>query len=334
MRRLIGSVLLFIGLLFWPELSPVTEAATGAQFTVTPQLPANQLGGNAGYFNVLVRPGAQQALTIHLANQASQAKTLRVLPVNAFTQNNGQVSYRPNKAKDPAAKLQLTALTSGPVNVRVGAHQGRDVTYHFAIPQAGFLGTLVGAFNVEDVAAYPDDQSGSQNLAIRNQFAMVVAIQLQTTATAALMKPHVNLVQVKLGKQDGEAAILARLQNDRPRLFGQMTVKASVVPVGRERIVVTRTARDLEMAPNSHFDYALFLKNGLVAGKYELALTATAGQLTWQFTRQFTVTAAAAAQTGMPEHGELQWWWLMLGVLLALAVLLWARWRRRNPRSQ
>ncbi|WP_379887199.1 DUF916 and DUF3324 domain-containing protein [Lacticaseibacillus mingshuiensis] len=332
-KTIIIVVALIMALAGW---TVVPVAAAGAGFTVTPQLPANQVGGNKGYFDLLVKPGTRQALTITVANQSAQPKTLRVAITSAFTQDNGQVGYTPSSKRDPSAVIQLADLASAPVSVELKANEGRKVTFFVQIPATPLKGQLLGSFYVTDeTAPAADDQSG---MSITNRFAMVVAIQMQTTEET--VAPHLNLLSVKPGNQNDQAAVLATLQNDQPRLFGGMAIKASVTRDGDSKPLLTRNADQMAMAPNSSFNYALFTKAPLVAGKYWLTLTATAGTYTWRFHRAFTIDAKVAAKVNKGARlavvRPFPWWWVLIGglLLIALGLLGLLFWRRKKDEGK
>lgn len=303
--------------------------AEGAGFTVTPVLPANQIGGNSGWFNLLVKPGEKQALTVEVANQSDQAKKLELSLTNAYTQDNGQVGYDPNQHRDASAVVQLTAMGSKPITVDLAAHQGRRVTFQIEPPTTPFAGQVLGAVYVRDLTM-PAASSGS-GFAVTNQFAMVVAVQLQTSAQ--LISPELHLLAVK-PKAD---SVQATIQNAKPRLFGKLNLTAKVYPTGSSKAVLTQRATNYAMAPNSSFNYQLTPKTNLVAGKYRLVIDATAGTLKWHLTKTFTIKATVAAKTPaapMKKSANNNWWQWLLALIGALSLgWLIGWWRGRRTKE-
>lgn len=302
--------------------------AEGAGFTVTPELPANQLGGDTGWFNLLVTPGQKQELTVEVDNQSDQTKRLRLSLTNAFTQDNGQVGYEPNQRKDASAKVQLTAIGSKPITIDLAAHQGRKVTFQITPPAGGFAGQVLGAVYVKDLTE-PGETSGN-GFAVTNQFAMVVAVQLQTSET--LVPPVLHLLSVK-AKAD---RVQATIQNAAPRLFGKLSLRAQVLPTGQTKPVYQQKNNNYAMAPNSAFNYQLTPPKGLAAGKYKLVIDAAAGSYKWHFTTQFTVKAPIAATTPATpaiQQASRTWWpWAiaLVAMLLIGMVIGWWRGRRQS----
>ncbi|WP_125702344.1 DUF916 and DUF3324 domain-containing protein [Lacticaseibacillus daqingensis] len=329
MRRWWGWLLL-VGL--WVSGAPRPVAAAGAGFTVTPQLPVTQLGGDTGYFNLAVVPGTAQTLTVVVANQSDAAKNMRVQMTDAFTTDTGQISYDPGASKDASAKVRLSEISSAPVTFKLAAHEARPVSLTVVPPASGFIGQVLGGIFVQDRTAYAAGSQSSTPLGLANQFALVVGVQLQVSQT--LVAPRMKLVSVQPGTQAGQPAVLARLQNDQPRLFGEMTIRATVTPDPGTRTIVTRTVQNFAMAPNSHFDFAVFPPTTLAPGRYWLDLTATTGKYRWQFRTRFTVVGDERTGTTGPALFGLPWWLIALivvGLLLLLAVLAW--WRRRQTET-
>lgn len=299
--------------------------AEGAGFTVTPKLPSNQIGGNTGWFNLLVKPGVKQNLTVEVDNQSAEAKKLELSLTNAFTQDNGQVGYEPNKKQDASAKVQLTAIGSKPITITLAARQGRNVTFQVTPPAKSFPGQVLGAIYVRDLTK-PAQASGS-GFAVTNQFAMVVAVQLQTSQK--LVPPELHLLAVK-PKADN---VSATIQNAQPRLFGKLKLTARIYPAGATKAVATQRSTNYAMAPNSAFNYQVTPKTALAAGKYRLVIDASAGSYKWHLTRNFTLSApvvpsqTAAAKKSSPAP----WWpWVIALVAMLLLGILLGWWRGRK----
>lgn len=303
--------------------------AAGAGFTVTPELPANQLGGNTGWFNLLVKPGQKQDLTVEVANQSGQEKRLTLALTDAFTQDNGQVGYDPDHHNELAEKHHLTAMGSKPITIELAAHQGQRVTFQVTVPAAGFEGQVLGAVYVRDLT---EPAAGSSSgLAVTNQFAMVVAIQLQTSEQ--LVPPLVHLLSVKANGN----ALAAVIQNAAPRLFGKLKLQAKVIPAGKVTPVYQKTNTDYAMAPSSAFHYQLTPPKGLAAGRYRVVIDATAGTYKWHLTKSLTLKTPLAADTPAPpavQKANRHWWpWVLALVGGVTFGILIGWWRGRQPRE-
>ncbi|KRN23030.1 DUF916 and DUF3324 domain-containing protein [Lacticaseibacillus camelliae] len=300
--------------------------AEGAGFTVTPELPANQLGGNTGWFNLLVKPGQKQDLTVAVGNQANQAKKLELSLTNAFTQDNGQVGYEPNQDKDESAEVQLTAIGSKPIRIDLAAHQGRKVTFQVTPPANGFAGQVLGAIYVRELTE--SDAASASGFAVTNRFSMVVAVQLQTSEKLA--PPVLHLVSVKAKPESVQATI----QNAAPRLFGQLKLQTEVIPAGKTKPVLQQLTTNYAMAPNSAFHYQIAPPKGLEPGEYQLVIAATAGAYKWRFTRAFSLKKPMSAKPGTLSAQKSTdlwpWLWVLAFGVVVGGLIGW--WRGRRSR--
>ncbi|WP_164509940.1 DUF916 and DUF3324 domain-containing protein [Lacticaseibacillus porcinae] len=330
----IGLVVAMFGLAMLFHAQPVQ--ATGASFTVAPQLTAQQTGGIKGYFNLKLAPQQTNRLAVTITNLTNKAKTLQVQPVNASTTDGGMLSYDPGTAGDTSAKYRFTDLVANPkpITVKVPANAQQVVSYQVTMPKQALTGQILGALRVEDTAGY--DGSNSKGIGLTNHFAMVVAAQLQNDPTQ--VAPKLHLRQVKPGIQDHQAAVLATIQNSKPRLFNQLSMKMKVTKRGDTKTVISRQGQNMTVAPNSHFTYAVFSEKALVAGDYTLHVTAKAQGWKWQFTRNFTITRVQAATTNRKanlkvEH-HIPWLWIIIGILVLVIIFLLILLLRRNRKSE
>ncbi len=319
---------LLVWLLAW-SVSPVRVVqAEGAGFTVTPVLPKNQLGGDTGWFNLLVKPGQTQELPVIVANQSAKPKRLHLTLTNAYTQANGQVGYAPHAQVAEPKEPTLTAIGSKPLDVTLAAHTGRQVTFRVTPPATSFAGQMLGAIYVQDRTANKA-QTGS-GFAIANQFAMVVAVQLQESTQ--LVAPALRLASVS----PNASGVVARLQNTKARLFGKMTLTTKIVAKATKVTVLTQRDTNYQMAPKTAFDYQLRTTKALPAGDYTVQIVATAGKYRWELTRALRLSAQAAAKLAPPttKAQAVNGWWLGLIGLLGLLLLgVWLKRRRRKGRE-
>lgn len=305
--------------------------ASGTTFTIAPVL-RDKASQDSGYFDIMTKPGATVPLTVRITNRTKTTKTLKVSAADAYTGDNGQIGYAPGGPKDDSATVRLSDITTGTGKIKLAGGKSRRVTLYVKVPKAGIKGEVVGSFHVKDVASY--GKNSTQGMTIANQYAMYSAVVLRTSNK--YVSPELRLKKITVTTQTGQAAVLARLQNYKPQLFGKMTIKAKVYRVGSKKAFLTREVSDYAMAPNSHFDFGLFTKEALLPGKYELDLTAKSGVKTWHFGRKFTVSQKKAdavnKETSAKVPSAFPWWIIVIIVLLLVIIglLLFLLWKRRK----
>ncbi|WP_204122426.1 DUF916 and DUF3324 domain-containing protein [Lacticaseibacillus mingshuiensis] len=328
-RHLIIALLAFLGILF--SVPHPAQAADGAGFTVAPALPTNQMS-DASYFDLLVKPDSTQHLRLALTNLTDKEKTLTVTPTNAFTQTNGVVSYAPNSAKDESAEYQLNDLLGNKQTVKLKAGETLTVDFTLTIPKEGFKGQIFGGLYVTDEKHV--DRGSGKGMTINNKYAMVVAVNLQTSKKK--VDPDLKLNEVYPGAQTNKAAVIANLQNPTPRLFGQAEVVSTITRSGSEEVVLERTVKNFDFAPNTNVDFATYSKEPLKPGKYVQDLLITTENDEWHFRKTFTISQAKADKVEKElghDVSRFPWWIVVVSVIAALLLggLIWfLLWRRKK----
>ncbi|WP_164508481.1 DUF916 and DUF3324 domain-containing protein [Lacticaseibacillus baoqingensis] len=303
----------------------VHAANTGAQYTVSPVIPENHRTGVSSYFDLVVKPGTTQPLTLAVTNQTSSPRHLRLSLTTAYTQSNGMIAYKPNGPKDPSAQYRLTDLGQPTQTVDLAGGQTKQVTVNLKIPAQGFKGVLLGSLYLVDTQKTNGDTSGG--VKFKNQFATVVGVQLQTSDTAMdQVKKELQLTGVSAGIQNGKPGVIATVQNPTPTFWGKMRLQAKVTKRNSSAVVMKRTVNGFTVAPNSHFDYGILQNKALDPGDYSLDLLITGPHGRWHFKRNFSILAAEADKINRTVHMKrafsLPWWaWLLIGI--ASVGLLW-----------
>lgn len=297
------------------------HAASGASFTIAPVLTDSQVGTEDGYFNLMLKPGQEETLAVTVTNLTGKTKRIRVTPTTAGTSNSGQLSYVPGLPTDTSAQYRLSDLMDKGTTITLQPHHASRVSFKLKVPSDGIRGQLLGAIYARDLAGY---KQGGTGVTVVNKFAMVIGVMARTSDKE--YAPDLKLMGVRPGVQSNQAAVIARVQNNQPRLFGSMKMVAKVTRKGQSKVLLKRTETNMSMAPNSHFDYGVYSKKALSAGTYTLTLTATAHQWHWQFKRNFTITGKQAAkvnkQTNLKPESHFPWLWVVIGVLVVIILVL------------
>lgn len=330
MRRLIAMISIILGLVLAGG-QPV-HAANGSRFTLTPVLNASN-SKKTGIFDIVARPGSQVQVAGDVTNLAASKRTVQVQITNAGITENGQIDYTPAATRDKTLHQPLTSMTTGKQVITLAAKQTKRVTFTLKIPQQGFQGMKLGALYAIDPQTYGGSDKG---VSLANRFSMYTAINLRTSKK--YVRPAVKVSKVHYGQQHHQAAVIARLQNPRPELFGQMTVKTQITKQGDQKVLLKRTAHQQAMAPNAHYDFATLAPNGLRAGQYTLQLKAQSGTRRWHFKRHFTVTKQQAttvdSAASITTPGTPWYVWVLIGLAIVIIVLLAGLlWRRRQAKQ-
>lgn len=325
-QKWLMGVILIAGSL-WLQTGHVVQAE-GASFSVSPQIPENQRSAVSNYYDLVVKPGTTQNLSLSVTNRTAEVRHVRLSVTDAWSQSNGQVSYSPGAPADDSAEHRLTDLGPAPMTLTLAPKEVKTVTVPLKIPPDGFRGVLLGALYLVDNERSGGEESGG--VAIKNRFATVVGVQLQTSTGAINgIVPHLKLLRVGAGVHDNQPSVLATLQNDRPTYWGKMRLKATVTKRDQKTVVMQREAANYAVAPNSHFNFAVTNQKALDPGDYTLNLAVTGPHGHWQFRRNFSILVGEAdsinKEVGLKRRFVMPWWgWALIG--LALLVVVAACW--------
>ncbi|WP_225047921.1 DUF916 and DUF3324 domain-containing protein [Lacticaseibacillus kribbianus] len=304
-------------------------AATGAAYTVSPVIPSNQRSAVSSYFDLVVKPGAVQPLTVAVTNATATTRHLRLSLTHAYTQDNGEIGYKPNGPKDASAQYRLDQLGAASQKVTLAAKQTKRVTVKVTIPKGGFTGVILGGLYIVDEG---ESAGASANgVQFSNRYATLVGVQLQTSTGAInRVKPALKLQAVGAGIANNRPGVLATIQNPTPTYWGKMLVTAKVYRRNSDTVVMRRTASNYATAPNSHFDFGITQSTGLAPGDYTLDLLVTGPHGRWHWRRNFSILTEQAQRINkklaLKTPFTMPWWgWVLigLGALLVIGLLWW-----------
>ncbi|MGL5884607.1 MAG: WxL protein peptidoglycan domain-containing protein, partial [Bombilactobacillus sp.] len=129
----IGFLTFFGILALFLPLTKVNAGNQMANFEVIPNFPTNQNPKTGkGYFDLLVKPGQVQPLSITLVNNSDQAKKIRIMATDAKTTPTIDVSYDNSvKIKDDSLKFSFAKFGFTPKTVNLKAKSKLNVPLNF-----------------------------------------------------------------------------------------------------------------------------------------------------------------------------------------------------------
>lgn len=306
-------------------VSQATAKAESLNFSVSAVQADNQVDKQNTYFDLLVKPGEGQDLTVKIQNSDSSAQKYRISINRAGTNRNGVIDYSTHGVKpDTSLKNNIETLVPAPTTVTVPANTTQDYTFHLNVPKNAFSGVLLGGVRVQKV-----DSSSSKNnkgVSIKNQFAYVIGLQLHSNED--YVAPDMKLLNVKAKQYNARNYVTANLQNTEPTIMHNLKINAKVNTKGTKDKVMTVSKSDMTMAPNSNFDFPISANGkALKAGKYTLDLTATAekGRYHWHFTKDFIITDKTANKLNKSavdtQQGPNYFVWILVAIIVVIILL-------------
>lgn len=283
------------------------------------------------FFDLLVEPNDQTKLSLLITNTGKEKKKIIISPTNATTNKNGEVDYSELNAadsRDSSLKVALTDLIDEKKEVDLKAGETQKVDFNLKIPKEEFDGVILGAFVVYVDETGISSQPGKKNtgMTIQNKFEIRKVIQIQQTNKIII--PDLKLNDVGFNWVDNTPALTANIQNLSPTLFGGISIKATVREKNNSKLIKEYSATDIEMAPNSNFNFPIFWYNQEIReGNYSLLLNISSGSQTWDLDKVFQISKKDSTKYNElyreTSNNKLTWVdFLIIGLIILVFLIL------------
>jgi len=297
----------------------VADELSELNFNIMPVLPDSQVG-EFTYFNLELESGAQDSLGLILNNTSTVSIDVQVSAHTAYTNVNGVVEYgKDAEEPNPTLTYPITTLLDVPDIMTLAPGETREVAILLTMPEESFEGILVGGLKIEEIL---DDEASleAEALAVENKFSYVIGVVARNSSEE--VTPDLELLEVFADQLNYRNVISATIQNYTPTFVNQLEIEAQVRALGETEVLYEANKSDMQMAPNSHFNYPIRL-NGerFRSGEYVLNMTARSGDYEWSWEQTFTVDQETARRLNNEDVTleGLNWW--MIGTI-GLGVVL------------
>lgn len=322
----------------------VVQAEESVPYSVKPILPNNQIDKEVQYFDLRMEPGEEQTIEVAVSNSSTKEIELEMSTETAITNVNGVIDYVSSEKDivfDQTLHYPFSTLASMAETITVPANETVNVPIKINMPEEEITGMILGGIKFTEKSSDSQEES-SNGMAIRNRFAYIIAVKL--TENDQLVAGDLQLNEIKADQVSYRNVISANLQNPEPALIKELAIEAEVTAAGSSKVLYQQTNQDFKMAPNSNFDFPIYLENQpLKAGKYTLHLTATSGEDKWEFNQDFEISKDEAARLNKESAIELeegvnwQLYLIIAGCVLGgivLGVIVWRILHHRKQKKQ
>lgn len=293
-------------------------------FYVTPEFPDSQVDGSRSYFDLNTAPGTTERLSVTLQNAIDAPVKVAITPHTAYTNVNGVVEYGKN-AEEPDSTLvhSLDELIETPEPIELAGKETKTISLQLKMPEEAFEGFLAGGLRISEVKEETETTtSDEEGLAIKNEFAYVIGVVVSNSRNS--VRPDLALLDVFPDQLNSRNVISATLQNVTPTFVNRLEVEAQVSRKGEEEVLYEAKKEQMQMAPNSHFNFPISLNGDRFrGGEYVVQLTARSGEEEWQWTEEFTIEAEEARALNRDDVTiDTSPNWLLIGSLTCMVILL------------
>lgn len=317
----------FVLISFFISLCCVTKVTGHAQttrFTVTPELPQNQVS-DVTYFDLLVNHETEQNLTVALHNTSLDPLTIKASALNSYTASTGIIAYQAEQTAEENQGISFSELIENPRQT-IQLAPGESYQVHFTLSMKGkeFAGEILGVFAFEEE---PSETTESQQTNLQANYKIQQGVRLRQNV-ATMPDPQLSLINSEAAERNGSAALKSSIRNSQPTAFGKISVKTIIREQDSGNKVGGFSAENFQIAPNSVLElFSAFDQNILEPGTYLLRIELNAPKGTWVFEDSVVVDRKQAnlinRQTTLgTAYLQKQYWFYALGILLFLLVLL------------
>ncbi len=170
--------------------------ASEFNFAVNPVIPENQIDKSKTYFDLKMSPGSVQTVEVQLRNDTDKDVVIEPKIASATTNLNGVVEYGQNDIEpDETLKHNLKDLVDVAETITIPKQSQVTVSLKISMPSESFTGMISGGLTLKEKQEETSDRSEEQGLAIKNEYAYVVAILLRQTTDEVV--PDLNLLAVE-----------------------------------------------------------------------------------------------------------------------------------------
>lgn len=302
----------------------VTGHAQTTRFTVTPELPQNQVS-DVSYFDLLVNHETEQNLTVALHNTSSDPLTIKATALNSSTASTGIIAYQAEQTAEENQGISFSELIENPrQTIKLDPGESYQVYFTLSLKGTDFAGEILGVFAFEEE---PSETTESQQTNLQANYKIQQGVRLRQNV-ATLPDPQLSLINSEAVERNGSAALKSSIRNSQPTAFGKISVKTIIREQDSGNKVGGFSAENFQIAPNSVLElFSAFDQNILEPGAYLLRIELNAPKGTWVFDDSVVVDRKQAhlvnRQTTLgAAYLQKQYWFYALGILLFLLVLL------------
>lgn len=341
MKKILTYLVLLSGTIFVLLNGNQKAQASQLNFNVEAIIPENQVDKNKTYYDLRIEPGKMQDLKMMLHNSTDKDVSVELTAEAATTNLNGVVEYGKTKAKrDSTLKTSIGEIvTLSEENPVIPAKGSKEITLTVKMPTTDFDGVLAGGITVKETIPTTDKATKeTKGMAIENRYSYVVALVLH--GKNETIPSELKLNKVKATQVNVRNVISANLQNTKAKYLNQLSVDAKITKKGENKTLYSVKKEQMQMAPNSNFNLPIPLNGAaLKSGKYTLKVKADSQGDTWNFTRDFNISAEEAKKLNKQDvsiEKDNTWLYVLIGVILltALLILFYLIMRKRKKEKE
>ncbi|MDA9472394.1 DUF916 and DUF3324 domain-containing protein [Enterococcus sp. 5H] len=328
MKNRLGTICLAIIFFSVSFVVGMNAQAGELDFSVRAILPESQRSKDISYFDLRVKLGAIEKLSVELTNDTDKDVTVITSANSAITNDNGITDYSHKETKkDSSAAVTFSEISEMSEEITIPANSKKMIECVVTMPKESFDGYILGGLYFEQKDDGSEDAKKGDSVAVGNRFSYVVGVLLSETDKE--VKPELALNNVEATQINGNNAVIMNIQNKQAAMIKKLKVDGELYYENEKKPRYENHQVDLTMAPNTNFNYRIDLKEqAFIPGNYTVKLKANDGYKDWTWEEKFTIKEKEAKEYNSsavnlpPEKNSFPWVTVAVIVVVLLVVII------------
>ncbi len=263
-RILWGTMLLMLTIGCGWLLQNKNVHADTVPFSVKPVQSKLQRDKQENYFDILLKPGHTTKIETELTNKTAHSVVVDVAARSAQTNNNGLVDYTDIQKRDTTLQTDMREILTGPKEITVPAKASVIYSASLAMPSSHKSGLIVGGLIFK-----PQQQrttnTKSKQVGVVNQYQYTLMVLARSQNKTWQPKLQFNKPGTK--QTYGHTQIYVGLHNVSGTFLNQLQVDSTATNMSNNKRY-NGSNSNMQMAPNSHFNFGINLPLNVKSGVY------------------------------------------------------------------
>lgn len=330
-------IALALGTSFVSTICVSAETQTG-HFYVKADLPDNQIDKHISYFDLRMKPGQKQTLSVVIKNDSDHTVKVSIGAFTASTNANGIIDYSGKSKNDEVLVNDFSDLITIRDNrIKIPSGGSKRALFDLKMPKEEFDGAILGGFTFTEINK-ENETSSDTAFSINNVVSYALAVKL--TENDKKIPYNLTLTDVEYKSVDYKPSFVNSIRNKNPLVMSGADMTIKITNTDKDEVVAMHTNGRVGIAPNSLMPYKITVEDDdrIVPGNYLSNISISHDNENILLEKEFVVTKddlSKAEDSGIPYQMPL---WLKIIILLLIlltitSAILFIRMRKYKKRA-
>lgn len=282
------KISLFLASIVLLCISTKPSFAVDMTYSVSADIPSNQIDKSLNYFDLMMKPGEEQDVSVTITNQSDEKETFKLSINNALTTENGEIDYT-NHGVEPDESLNYSMeklVTNNRQEVEIKPGETTKVIFRISLPTEKIEGIVLGGIHISK--QQKETASNKKNMTIKNTYSYIIGLQIRQETTS--VTPEINLTDIKTSLVNNHLTVVTNLQNSVASLLRKVSIDTKITKKQDSKLLMQTKKENMSIAPNTNFNFLIDGENAEFSSElYTLNMHVSSDQGDWNFTKDFKV---------------------------------------------